>query len=59
MGQTAGDFMTADGKEVVTATRTSTVKRLLDSMWFYWMLLLGISFAIAAAIYWIWLRGTV
>ena len=35
------------------------VKRLLDSMWFYWLFLLAISFGIAAVIYFVWLRGTV
>jgi hypothetical protein len=35
------------------------VKRLLNSMWFYWMFLLAISLGIAAVIYLVWLRGTV
>jgi hypothetical protein len=51
--------MTAGEKDMTTATQSSMVKRLLSSMWFYWMFLLGISFGIAAVIYWIWLRGTV
>lgn len=35
------------------------VKRLLNSMWAYWMFLLAVSFGLAASIYWIWLRGAV
>jgi hypothetical protein len=33
------------------------VKALLSSMWGYWLLLLAVSFGIAGAIYFIWLRG--
>lgn len=51
--------MTSGGKDMTTPTQSSMVKRLLSSMWFYWMFLLGISLGIAAAIYLIWLRGTV
>lgn len=29
----------------------------LDSMWGFWLLLLTVSFAVAIAIYYLWLRG--
>jgi hypothetical protein len=35
------------------------MKRLLDSMWGFWLLLLVISLGSAAAIYQVWLRGRV
>jgi hypothetical protein len=53
--------MTALDKEtaVSPATNLPIVKRMLNSMWGFWLFLLAISFGIAAAIYWIWLKGTV
>jgi hypothetical protein len=53
--------MTAADKDMAVAAGKDLpiVKRLLNSMWFYWMFLLAISLGIAAAIYLIWLRGTV
>jgi hypothetical protein len=53
--------MTGSEKEtaVATGSESSMVKRMLSSMWGYWLFLLTISFGVAAAIYWIWLRGTV
>jgi hypothetical protein len=47
------DMAVAGGKDL------SMVKRLLNSMWFFWMFLLAISLGIAAVIYLVWLRGTV
>jgi hypothetical protein len=44
---------------VATGSENSIVKRMLNSMWGYWMFLLAISFGVAAIIYWVWLRGTV
>jgi hypothetical protein len=44
---------------VATGSESSMVKRMLSSMLGYWMFLLAISFSVAAAIYWIWLRRTV
>jgi len=35
------------------------MKKLINSMWGYWLLLLVISLGIAAAIYEIWLRGRI
>jgi len=52
--------MTAGEKDgTVASGNNSLVKRMLSSMWGYWMFLLTISFGVAAAIYWIWLRGSV
>jgi ABC-type phosphate transport system permease subunit len=34
------------------------MKWVLNSMWAYWFLLLGVSLGCAAAIYLIWLKGT-
>lgn len=53
--------MTTGPKDVAVATSSDNgiVRRLLNSMWGYWMFLLAISFGVAAAIYWVWLRGTV
>jgi hypothetical protein len=53
--------MTAVDEETAVATGNDNhiVKRMLNSMWGYWLLLLTISFGIAAAIYWIWLKGNV
>jgi hypothetical protein len=53
--------MTASDKEtaVTPAPPMHIVKRMLNSMWGYWLFLLAISFGVAAAIYWIWLKGTV
>ncbi len=53
--------MTASEKDtaVATANDNSLVKRMLSSMWGYWMFLLAISFGVAAVIYWVWLRGAV
>jgi len=47
------------GVTVTTGSESSMVKRMLNSMLGYWMFLLAISFGVAAAIYLIWLRGTV
>ncbi len=47
------DTAVANGNEI------SMAKRMLSSMWGYWMFLLAISFGIAAVIYWVWLRGSV
>jgi hypothetical protein len=35
------------------------MKRLLNTMWIYWMLLLVVSIGLAAGIYEIWLKGHV
>ena len=53
--------MTAAGKDMAVAGGKDLpmVKRLLNSMWFFWMFLLAISLGIAAVIYLVWLRGTV
>jgi len=55
--------MTTAEKEITVAAAhgndTSIVKRLLNSMWGFWLFLLAISFGVAAAIYLIWLKGSV
>ncbi len=50
---------TAAKAATAAATSRQLGKRLLNSMWAYWMFLLAVSFVIAGAIYWIWLRGAV
>ena len=35
------------------------MKKLINSMWGYWLLLLTISLSVAAAIYEIWLKGNI
>jgi hypothetical protein len=57
--------MTTAQKEMSVAAgqgqgqNSSLVKRLLNSMWGFWLSLLAISFGVAAVIYWVWLRGSV
>jgi hypothetical protein len=35
------------------------MKRLINTMWGYWVVLLAVSFAIAAFAYEIWLKGRI
>jgi hypothetical protein len=53
--------MTALEKDTAVAPTTDLpiAKRMLNSMWGYWLFLLAISFGVAAAIYWIWLKGRI
>jgi hypothetical protein len=44
---------------VPTGNHQHIIKRMLNSMWGYWMFLLALSFGLSAIIYWVWLRGTV
>jgi hypothetical protein len=39
--------------------RKPTVIKLINNMWFYWMILLAISLGTAAVIYEIWLKGRI
>jgi hypothetical protein len=53
--------MTALDKETAVAPPSDLpiFKRMINSMWGYWLFLLAISFGVAAAIYWIWLKGNI
>jgi hypothetical protein len=44
---------------VATGNDNHIVKRMLNSMWGFWLFLLALSFGLAATIYWVWLRGVV
>jgi hypothetical protein len=40
-----------------SVAKVSAMQRLLNSMMFFWLLLLVVSFGLAAVIYEVWLKG--
>jgi hypothetical protein len=44
----------------MTASESNGIgKRLLNSMWAFWFVLLGLSVGLATVVYFLWLKGNV
>ncbi len=63
LGEDVGDLRRYedDGLSKITLSRwrRSIMKKLINTMWGFWLLLLVFSLGVAAAIYEIWLKGRI
>ena len=52
--------MTTRNPDLASTTKdVGLVKWLVNSMWVFWFLLLGISLGLATVVYYVWLKGNI
>jgi hypothetical protein len=52
--------MTIHNHDLATSTKDDGfMKRLLNSMWAFWFLLLVVSLGLATVVYYVWLKGNI